>query len=356
MTFKPRNLTGLLVTIGLICVSQIAIASTFMPPAITKIAAEVDTVYAFLLIASLISFVGLVGAMIYFVFKYQRGSGSGKSAYITHNHTLEFLWSFIPFCLFVFLFGWGWKIMHEQRHAPNDALEVHVLAKKWDWRFLYKNGKEVHSGLDDSGQKTPATMVVPVGRPVKLIMGSEKISANSTDPNDRPVVHSFFLPATRLKQDIVPGMFTMVWFNIEKPGDYWVFCAEFCGAGHSSMKAIVRAVPEPEFDQWLADEGGGVLSLADQGKALFSSKACVGCHSADGSRIVGPTFKGLWGEKTDFEGGGSVLVDENYLRDSILNPNSKIVKGYPAGVMPAFAGQLSEEEVNAIIEFIKTLK
>ncbi len=330
--------------------------STYMPPAATKIAGEVDSIYTFLLISSLISFILLIGGLFYFIYKYQRKTANDKTAYITHNHTLEFVWSFIPFVIFMFVFFWGWKVYHDMRTVPEGALEVQVMAKKWDWRFIYKSGRVVTSGVDDNGQKIPATMVVPVGRPVKLIMASEKINEASTDRSDRPILHSFFIPSARVKQDVVPGRFTMMWFNFDQPGDYWVFCTEFCGAGHSAMKAQIKAVPQADFDQWLSAESSGTLSLADQGKALYGAKACVGCHSADGSRVVGPTFKAAWGAKRNLEGGGSVTIDENYLRESILNPAAKIAAGYPAGVMPVYAGQLSDDEVTAIIEFIKILK
>lgn len=342
--------------VGAAVIATAAQASTFMPPAVTKIAAEVDAVYAFLLITSLISFILLIGGMIYFVFKYQRRSAHDKTAYITHNHLLEFLWSFIPFVIFMFVFGWGWKIYHDMRVPPEGALEVHVMAKKWDWRFLYKSGKEVTSTLGDDGKKVPATMVVPVGRPVKLIMASEKISAASKDPLDRPVLHSFFLPAARVKQDLVPGRYTSLWFQLEEPGEYWVFCAEYCGAGHSAMQAKVRAVPDAEFERWLASEGSGALTLVDKGRALYASKACVGCHSADGSRVVGPTFKGSWGATHTMEGGAQVKVDENYIRESLLDPSAKTVVGFPKGTMPPYAGQLSDDEIKALIEFIKSLK
>lgn len=368
MKLMPRVFTGLpatglsalLAIVASVVVSTMAtsnaVASAFMPPAATTTAGEVDQIYGFLLITSFISFVLLIGGMFYFVYKYQRRSANDKTAYISHNYTLEFLWSFIPFLIFMFVFVWGWKVYHDMRNVPAGALEIHVMAKKWDWRFLYKSGKEITSGIDDKGQKTPATMVVPVGRPVKLIMASEKINEASTDRSDRPVLHSFYLPAARIKQDIVPGRFTTLWFNIDKPGDYWVFCTEFCGSGHSAMKAMVKAVPVEEFESWLSAEGGGALTLVDQGKALYASKACVGCHSADGSRVVGPTFKGVFGTSHAVEGGETVKVDEDYIRESILNPNAKVVAGYPAGVMPAYAGQLSDDEIKAIIEFIKTLK
>lgn len=332
-----------------------ASSSTFMPPVGTAIAGQVNDIYAFLLIGSLISFAILIGGMIYFVWKYKRRSENDKTAYITHNHTLEFIWSFVPFCIFIFVFAWGWIVYHDMRSFPENALEVHVVAKKWDWRFIYKNGKEITSGLGASGQKEPATMVVPVGRPVKLIMASEKVAPAGKDPTDRPVLHSFFVPAFRVKQDIVPGRYTALWFKAEQKGDFWVFCAEYCGSGHSQMKARIRVVSNEEFEQWLASEATVGGSLADQGRALFGSKACVGCHSVDGTRLVGPSFKGLFG-RTESTDKGETKADENYIRESILNPSAKVANGYPAGVMPPYAGQLSDDEVNAIIEFIKTIK
>lgn len=335
-----------------------AATSTFMPPAATQTASDVDSIYSFLLISSLISFILLIGGLFYFIWKYQRRTANDKTAYITHDHTLEFIWSFVPFVIFMFVFFWGWKVYHDMRHAPDGALEVQVMAKKWDWRFMYKSGKIATSGLDANGQKSPATLVVPAGRAVKLIMGSEKISEQSKDPLDRPVLHSFFIPSARIKQDVVPGRYTTLWFNFDQPGEYWVFCAEFCGAGHSSMKALIKAVPEAEFDKWLSSEGGGEMTLAERGKQLYAANACIGCHSADGSKSVGPSFKGIWGHDQAIEGGPTVKVDENYIRESILDPNAKIAAGFAAskGVMPVFAGTLSEDDIKAIIEFIKTLK
>ncbi len=263
----------------------------------------------------------------------------------------------MPFVIFMFVFGWGWKIFHEMRNPPENPLEVHVVAKKWDWRFIYKNGKEVTAWLNEKNQKEPATMVVPAGKPVKLIMSSEKINpASDTDPKDRPVLHSFFVPSARIKQDIVPGRYTSLWFNLQQPGDYWVFCAEFCGTGHSSMFAKINAIPVADFEKWLSSEGSGALTLADKGKALYATKGCVGCHSADGTSVVGPSFKGVWGTSHAVEGGGTVTVDEDYIRESLMTPNAKIVAGFKPGLMPAFAGQLTEDEIKQIIEFIKTLK
>jgi cytochrome c oxidase subunit 2 len=336
-----------------------ATSDTFMPPAATEIASHVDSIYIFLLWSSLISFILLIGGMIYFIFKYRRRTGNDKTAYITHNHTLEFLWSFIPFCIFIFSFAWGWIVYHQMRAMPENALEIHVVAKKWDWRFIYKNGREITAGVDNDGNKTPATMVVPLGRPVKLIMASEKVNPGSNeDPKDRPVLHSFYVPAFRTKQDLVPGRYTTLWFQATQKGIFNVFCAEYCGEGHYSMRAAVNVVTPEEYEQWLSGEtsgGGGGLSLAEQGKQLYAARACIGCHSLNGSPGSGPTWKGIFGHEVATDK-GTVKIDENYIRESILQPNAKIVAGFQGGIMPSFAGQLKDDEVNALIEFIKTVK
>jgi cytochrome c oxidase subunit II len=325
-------------------------SSTFAPVQGTKIAGDWDAIYMFLVISSLISFIILIGGMCYFVWKFRRRTGQDKTAYITHNHTLEFIWSFIPFLIFMFVFAWGWLVYHDMRKFPDNALEVHAYGKKWDWRFVYKSGKEAISTLDANNQKVPATLVVPINRPVKVIMASEKVVAGSQDPTDRPVLHSFFIPAFRVKQDLVPGRYTALWFQADKLGTFNVFCAEYCGAGHSAMRGLVKVVSQEDFETWLASEGAaGGGSLAEQGKALYQEKACFSCHSLDGSRIVGPTFKGLFGKTEEVQGELKVKVDEEYIRESILNPQAKIVESYPPS-MPPFAGVLSEEQINAIID------
>lgn len=337
--------------------SSIASAGTFMPPAATEIASEVDQIYAFMLVASLISLILLIGGMCWFVYKYKRRTANDSTPYITHNHTLEFIWSFVPFVIFMFVFAWGWHVFHQMRSFPENALEVHVVGKKWAWRFLYKNGKEVLDTVDAKGDKQPATMVVPVGRAVKLIMSSEKINAASTDPTDKPVSHDFYIPAFRIKQDVVAGRYTSEWFKADKEGEYWVFCTQYCGTNHWGMRAKVKVVSNEEFEKWLGSDGdaaGG--SLADRGRALYVAKACVGCHSLDGTRVVGPSFKGLYNSMQEIEGMAPVKADDDYIRESILYPSAKITKGYPDHVMPVFAGQLADDDIKSLIEFIKTVK
>lgn len=307
-------------------------SSSFMPPAVTQIAEQYDNLYSFLLISSAIACFILIGGMIYFGIKYKRKTSNDKTAYITHNTFLEFLWSFIPLVIFLAMFVWGWKLYHDMRSMPENAQEVHVIARQWSWEFQYKSGKT-----------TGNEFVVPVNTPVKLIMTS------------KDVLHSFYIPSMRIKQDVVPGRYTSLWFNSQKLGDFNVFCAEYCGTTHSGMLAKIRVVTMPEYEAWL-QENDDALTLAQRGEKLYNSKGCVACHSVDGTPKVGPTWKGIFGKEHDMADGSKVKVDENYIRESVLNPNAKIVKGFAPGVMPAFQGQLDEQQLNALIDFIKGLK
>lgn len=310
-------------------------ASHFMPFAATKIAQGVDALYAFLLIASLISCILVIGGLIWFAIQYRRKAEGEKTAYISHNTALEFLWSFIPFVIFMVVFVWGWVIFHQLRHMPENALEVAVTGQKWNWTFTYKNGRT-------SG----GTLTVPVNQDVKLLM-------TSTD-----VLHSFYIPAFRNKQDVIPGRYTSVWFNATHEGTYNVFCAEYCGDQHSGMLAKINVVSREKFDEWLGTEPYKGLAPAQIGQKVYSTR-CIACHgltdSADDKKKPGPSFYKVFG-KTEQLVDGTALVDENYIRESIMNPNAKIVKGYNAGVMQTFAGQLDEAEIMGVIEFLKTVK
>ncbi len=313
--------------------SSKAWAQSMMPVAATQIASKVTELYTFIVVASVIACILLIGAMIYFVIKYKRRTASDKTAYITHNNILEFLWSFIPFVIFMFVFGWGWKIYHDMRKFPKDALEVHVVGKQWSWDFIYKSGRVVSR-----------EMVVPVNAPIKLIMTSSD------------VIHSFFVPSFRIKQDVVPGKYTALWFNADKIGDYNVFCTEYCGKDHSAMLAKIKVVSRADYEQWLANDPNKGMSLADLGAKLYRDKACIGCHSLDGTPRVGPTFKGLWGARRTFADGSSLDADENYITESIMTPQKRMVQGFEKQMMPSFQGSLNDREVAAIIEFIKGQK
>lgn len=309
-----------------------SIPSHFSPFAATGIAHHWDTLYGFLLIASALSFVLLIGGMIVFAIKFRRHSEHDKVPYVSHNTTLEFLWSFIPFVIFMVVFVWGWLVYYDMRKMPTDALEIAVQAQQWDWSFVYKNGRRV------TGE-----FYVPVAQPVKLVMTS------------KDVIHSFFVPAFRQKQDVVPGRYTALWFKADTVGDYQVFCAEYCGDSHSGMLAKVHVVPREEYETWLSTDAYKGLAPVDIGQKIYASR-CVACHTLTDAKQVGPGWKGLFGRTVELEGGGTVVADENYIRESILQPSAKTVKGFPSGVMPTFAGQLNEQELLGVIEFIKTLK
>lgn len=311
--------------------SSVAEAKSFMPEQASTFAAKLDSLYEFLVYASLISCILVIGGMVYFAIKYRRKTNTDKTAYIAHNGTLEFLWSFIPFVIFMVVFAWGWMVYHNMRAMPKNALEVQVVGQKWNWVFNYKSGKSSAKDL-----------FVPLGKPVKLIM------------NSKDVIHSFFIPSFRTKQDVVPGRYTALWFEATKLGEFQVFCTEYCGDGHSEMLAKVHVLPADQFEQWLMDDPFKGLTQAQIGEKVFTSR-CTACHSPTEEKKVGPGLKGLFGKQREFENSEGVVADENYLRQSILNPASQVVKGFPNAMTP-FQGQLSEEELTGVIEYIKSLK
>jgi cytochrome c oxidase subunit 2 len=315
-------------------ISKAYAGSSSMPPQASTMAADVDYLFWFLIAISTIASVLVIGGMLWFLFKYKRKSDNDKTAYITHNHLAEFLWSFIPLVLFMVCFVWGWKVFHDLRTSPENAYEVYVKGKKWAWDFEY-----------NTGVVSPGELVVPIGKPIKLLMTSED------------VLHSFYVPSFRIKQDVVPGRYTMAWFEATKLGEFQIFCTEFCGLNHSGMLAKVKVVTQEAFEAYLDGKKIEKLTPLQLGEKIYKTRNCNGCHSLKPNEvIVGPTFYGLFGKERAFNSAGSVVADENYIIESINNPNAKIVKGFNANQMPAFEGQLSEEELRGVIEFIKAQK
>ncbi len=306
--------------------------SSFMPPEGSKVAGYVDGLYAFLLWASLISCVFVIGGFVFFAIKYRRKFEGQTGAYISHNNVLEFAWSFIPFVVFMIVFGWGWWVYKELRTSPKEAMEVHVFAQQWSWEFVYLSGRKVSNEF-----------YVPVDTPVKLIMTS------------RDVIHSFYIPAFRTKQDVVPGRYSATWFQANKVGDYQVFCTEYCGMAHSSMLAKIHVVTRKQYEEWLEKDPYKGLDLAQIGQKIYSAKCSV-CHNTTLDRKVGPGFANIFGKEREFDDGKKLIADENYIRESILQPNAKVVKGFPRNVMPIFAGQLNEQELSGVVTYLKTLK
>lgn len=305
--------------------------AAWLPIPASQLAEEVDQLIYFLVEISIFSSLLVIGGFVYFSIRFRRKSEKDKTPAITHHYLLEFLWSFIPFVIFMFVFGWGWLLYDKMRDHPKNALEIHVYGQMWNWDFVYKNGR-----------KSSRVLTVPVNTPVKLVMSS------------RDVIHSFFIPSFRIKQDVLPGTYTSLSFTANKKGKFPVFCTEFCGAGHSSMLASVHVMSVKEWEQWLATDPYKGMSLSQIGESVFQ-KSCTACHTATVEKRIGPGLAGLFGAKREFEKGGSLTVDENYIRESILNPAVRISKGY-TNMMTPFAGLLQEEEITGLIEYIKTLK
>ena len=305
-----------------------------LPPGQSTIASDVDALFYFILYASIAMFVLVVALMTYFMFRYKRRGSETTTSGVAHNFKLELLWSIIPTILVVIVFFWGFKVFMKMHIVPKDAYEISVTGQKWFWSFDYPNGASTVNDL-----------VVPAGKPVKLLMSS------------KDVIHSFFVPDFRVKMDVLPNRYTLIWFEAPNPGEHNLFCAEYCGTSHSKMIGRVRVLEKVEFDKWLAEgaSSGEGLSLEEYGSQLYRSKACVTCHRIDGTAHTGPSFLGIFGETHNFADGRSAMVDENYIRESILNPQSKVVTGFQP-VMPTYQGLVDERQVDAIIAYIKSLK
>jgi len=314
---------------------EIVASGTFwLPPSASITTKYVDDLFYFILYLSLFFFVLVIATMIIFVVKYRKRSDHQRTSPIEGNRSLEIAWSLIPTVLLVVICVWGFRGFMGLSVPPRDAIEIRVSAQKWSWSFTYP--------LD--GIVSPE-LVVPVDQPVKLIMSSQD------------VIHSFFVPAFRVKRDVLPNRYTVVWFEATETGDYHIFCTEYCGTGHSQMLSTVKVLPRVEYNSWLSS-GGGVggegVSSAEFGAKLFANQGCVACHSVDGTRLVGPSLKGLFGRQEELVDGTKVNVDENYLRDSMMDPNAKVVKGF-GPVMPSYKGRLQDPQIDALIDYIKSI-
>jgi len=304
----------------------------WMPTEGSAWAAQVDWINGFITSVSAFSTIAITATMLWFAYRYRRRPGHEQTAYITHNSTVETVWTVIPTLICVFVFAAGFAVYRDMRNPPANALEINVTGRQWSWSYVYPNGKTADKDL-----------VVPIGQPVKLIL-------KSTDVN-----HSFFVPAMRVKEDLVASAYHYLWFTPTTLGESHIFCAEYCGKSHSAMTGTLKVVPAAEYEDFINDRKVEDLPPEELGKKLYTLKACATCHSLDGTTLVGPTFKGLFGKTENIVGGTTALVDENYLRESIVYSNKKIVQGFPPA-MPAFEGQIKDNEVDGLIAFIKSLK
>jgi cytochrome c oxidase subunit 2 len=291
----------------------------------------IDPVFMFIFGACLVLLLGITIAMVTFVVRYHRSRAPQPTSQADGNIWLEIVWIVLPTLLVLAMFWYGWSGYLSLRNVPDGAMEVTATARMWSWSFSYPNGT------------TSPKLYVPVGRPIKVNLVSQD------------VIHGFFLPAFRVKRDVVPGMKNHAWFVAAKPGSYDLFCSQYCGTNHSAMISTVEALPEAEFTVWL--EQGEVEGGEEQsGHEVLEKYGCLGCHSEDGTPRIGPTFKGIRGRSFTVITNGAertITADEAYLRRSILEPGADVVKGFPP-VMPPFS--LGEEELSAVLEYLEELK
>lgn len=300
----------------------------------------VDTAFLVILGISFFFLIGLTVVMIYFIYKYN----SKRHPVATQIHgstTLEIVWTVIPFLLTMVMFYYGWAGWKPMQNAPKDAMEVTVYGRMWNFSYEYENGKRTD------------TLFLPKDKPVKLNLKA------------MDVLHSFYIPAFRVKQDMVPNKENnFMWFEPQRVGLYEIFCAEYCGMQHSYMYSYVKVMEDSAFQSFIADTAmvaatANIDSPGATGKRIMQNIGCFACHSIDGTKLVGPSFKGIWGEEQSVVTGGNkrtIKVDEEYVKSSIYEPNADVVEGYMKGLMVSYQGQLKDEDIAQIIEYLKTVK
>jgi len=301
----------------------------FSPDQASTFAENVDILYGFLWALTILFGAGITLTILYFAVKYRRRSEMEVPRPVAGSMKLEVMWSVIPFFIAMGIFVWGSSIYFQQFRPPEEAIEVYVVGQQWMWKLQHVDGQREINELH-----------VPVGRRIKLIMTTED------------VIHSFFVPAFRIKSDVVPGRYSTIWFEPTKAGRYHLFCAEYCGTSHSGMVGWINVLEPSEYQSWLS---GGTTegSLASTGQKLFQDLACNTCHKSDGTGR-GPSLEALFGKQVELQNGQKVIADESYIRESILNPQAKVVAGFQP-VMPTFRGLVSEEQVLQLIAHIKAL-
>ena len=307
--------------------------SVYLPENISASLTQFDVLFYVIFWLSAILMVGLLLFGFFFIISGKRQHDSQLATkQITHNVKLEVIWTVIPTLIVMIIFVWGFKEYLVMRTTPPNALEVYVTGKKWFWEFTYPNGKKA---IDE--------LVVPANQPIKLIMSSDD------------VLHSFFLPNLRTKRDVIPNRYTILSFESTKLGNFNIFCTEYCGDQHSNMIAVLKVVDDADYASFLNEvDFDDSIPLSESGKKIYTKKGCNACHSIDGTNMVGPTWKGLYKKTKQFTDGSAAKSDEVYLKESILFPQRKIVKGYQP-VMPSYQGLLVDKEIEAIIEYIKEL-
>jgi cytochrome c oxidase subunit 2 len=301
-----------------------------VPESASTFSWKVDALYFYLSGVTLFFSLLIGTVLIFFVIRYRRRTPYEIPRPIAGSHKLETIWTVIPFVIAMTMFAWGARVYFDQYKPPDNAIEVYVVGKQWMWKLQHA-----------TGQREINELHIPVNRKIKLIMTTED------------VIHDFFVPAFRTKADVVPGRYQTLWFEATKAGRYHLFCAEYCGMNHSGMTGSVIVMEPREFDDWLSGNTGNVTPAA-AGQQLYQTLGCASCHGANGEGGRGPTLEGIFGNVQQLESGGSVRVDEPYLRESITNPQAKLVAGF-GPIMPTFQGQVSEDQLVQLIAYIKSL-
>jgi cytochrome c oxidase subunit II len=302
---------------------------------VARATGEVDAAFVFILIVTLFFFLITQGLLIYFALKYRRRKKEEEreTPYITGHHLLEIVWIIVPTAAVIAIFIYGYVVYDRITRPVPGAQEIGVVARQWSWEFRYPDGRRAMNELR-----------VPAGEPVRLVMTSED------------VIHSFYVPQFRQKMDVLPGRYTELFLQPVMPGTYDVYCAEYCGLGHAQMLAKLVVMEKAEYEAWVEEERRKVVvaTPAERGAELLEELGCLGCHSTDGTVRIGPTLQGLFGRTVTLDDGTTVTADENYIRESILDPMAKIVEGFPP-VMPTYKGVVTEEDIAAMIAYIKVL-
>jgi cytochrome c oxidase subunit 2 len=321
----------------------------FLPEQASAYAREVDALHFFVISITMVAAAGVFLTALVFFVRYRRRSDTDTTPWVAPRAIHEVLFVGVPLAFFLLWFAIGFPQFTSLQTPPEDAMDVFVQGKKWMWKFAYPGGP---NAID--------VLRIPAGRPVRLLITS------------RDVIHSFYVPAMRVKMDAVPGRYTQTWFTAEKPGRYEIFCTEYCGLGHSSMLGEVVVMPQGEFDAWMAEQRRGLASaqdagsvagervltgssVVDEGRRVASEQGCMKCHSIDGSRHIGPPWNDLYLRNEKLQDGKTVVADEAYLTKSMMDPAAELVAGYQ-NVMPSYQGRMSPPEVASVVEYIKSLK
>ena len=303
----------------------------FVPDSASTMSWKVDAVYFYLSGVTLFFTLLISAILVFFVIRYRRRTPYEIPRPIAGSHKLETLWTVIPFLISMTIFGWAAKVYFDQSSPPKNAMEVYVVGKQWMWKIQHS-----------TGQREINELHVPIGKKIKLIMTTED------------VIHDFFVPAFRVKSDVVPGKYTPLWFEATKTGKFDFYCAEYCGMNHSGMIGSVVVMESREFDNWLSGNTSNTTP-AVAGQQLFQTLGCVSCHGATGEGGRGPALSGLFGRETQLVGGQKITADEAYIRESILNPQAQLVDGF-GPIMPTFQGQISEDQLVQLLAYIKSLQ